>query len=659
MVDMSEYKDEFVSEARDHLDTLNETLLILEKDSEDMENINKTFRAFHTLKGNAATMGFKKFSELAHHLEDVLDKVRNNELKVNKNMVDVIFSGVDLLEAGLQMIQDDQGDDIEFDSITESVEEIIGKKEVVISVDIGELVKLTDDEKKKSDLAIKDGKHIFRIILLFDKDNMLKIGKALIILRDITSMGEIVKINPSQEDIKAGKFTEEIEIVISTEKEKVDISTNLNKVSGIKSDFVLDLDEKYQKPINDIVISDDKSKDKSDEKKPTDKKAPGSVVKTIDSVKVNMTKLDVLMNLIGELLIYNIRLQDISKKHQLGDLNVILKAIDRLTLELQDEIMEVRMVPIGNVFNRFPRMVRDLAGKQKKKIEFIMSGQEIEFDRTVLDQIGDPLVHMLRNSVDHGIETPEERIEKGKSETGVVKLIARREKNNAIIDIIDDGAGIDPKLVKESCIRKGSITKEEADKMTDNQLQMLIFRPGVSTNTVITDISGRGVGMDVVITKIKQLGGQVKLESVVGKGSTMSLQLPLTLAIVTCLMVKVNDSVYAIPLTSIERTVDIEKSSIKTIQNNEVFVLRGIDIPLLWMHELFGGSRKELDKMTVVIVNYNESQVGLVVDEITSQQQILIKSLQDIVKGTKGVAGATILGNGNVSLILDIDSLLS
>jgi two-component system, chemotaxis family, sensor kinase CheA len=321
--------------------------------------------------------------------------------------------------------------------------------------------------------------------------------------------------------------------------------------------------------------------------------------------------------------------------------------------------MEIRMVPIGNIFNRYPRMVRDLSIKENKKLELLIEGQEIEFDRTVLDQIGDPIVHLLRNAVDHGIEPVEERLKTGKSETGTIKLIARREKNNAIIEISDDGGGIPIEKVKKKSIERGHITKEEAAKMTDDEACMLIFRPGNSTNDVVTEVSGRGVGMDVVISKTKELGGSVRLHSELGKGTTVTLQLPLTVAIITGLIVRANNERYAIPLNTVDETVNVFSDQIKTIQNNKVFVLRGMDIPLFWLHDLTGISKiGNNKKLTVVIVMNGTEKTGLVVDEILSQQQVLIKSLQDMVKGTKGCAGATILGDGGVALILDIASLL-
>lgn len=653
-MDTSQYKDEFISEARDYFDVLNEGLLVLEKDQSDMDNINKIFRAFHTLKGNAATMGFMKFSELAHALEDVLSKVRDKQLKVTPDVIDIIFEGCDILEAGLDEISKDNPDNIDVEGLMEELKGIIGAKEDIAKVDdIGEKAKLTEKENKAVDKWKKKNMNVLRVIIVFDKGNILKTAKALLTLRNISKVSELIKTVPVSDEIKLGKFNTEIELIIVTKKKQGEIEKIINSISGLKHVFVLGLDETYERSKETVHEEKELAKAAIANKHKVD------VVKQIQSVKVTMKKLDKLMNLVGELLISNIRLQDISKRKDFDSLKTVIPGIDRLTLDLQDEVMQIRMVPIGNIFNRFPRMVRDLSGKEGKKINLVIEGQDIEFDRTVLDEIGEPLVHLLRNCVDHGIEKPEERLNAGKPEEGTVKLIARREKNNAVIEVMDDGKGIDPKKVKESCIRKKIITEEEAAKMSDNELQMLVFGAGVSTNKVVTAVSGRGVGLDVVLSKMNELGGNVKLNSVVGKGTSVIMELPLTVAIVTSLLVKINKAVYAIPLTSVDQTVDVEASQLKTIQENAVFVLRGKQIPLLWLEELLGlNDFEKKNKFTVVIVNKGNSQIGLVVDSIISQQQVLIKGLQDIVKGTKGVAGATIMGDGSVALILDIGTLI-
>ncbi|MFP4400270.1 MAG: chemotaxis protein CheW [Candidatus Woesearchaeota archaeon] len=652
-MDTSEYKNEFISEAQDHMDTLNQGLLVLEKDASDMDNINKIFRAFHTLKGNSAAMGFMKFSELAHSLEDVLSKVRDKELEVRQEVMDLLFDGVDLLEEGLDLISQDNADALEVEGIIPELKNIIGAKEESFDIKIGEFAEFSDEDNKKLASLKKKKMNITRIIMVFDPKNFLKAGKASVVMRDVVDISDIIKSTPSSDDIKAGKFDSEVELVVASKKNKEDIKKITDAVSGVKKIFVLGLEEKYVPPGD---INNAKQDDSSD-----NTKTPAStkgVVKQIQSVKVEMKKLDKLMNLVGELLISNIRLQNINKKHNLSELKTVLASVDRLILDLQDEVMGVRMVPIGNIINRFPRMVRDIANKQNKKVNFSIEGAEMEFDRTVLDEIGDPMVHLLRNSIDHGIETPEERMNVGKPQEGSVKVIARREKNHAIVEVVDDGAGIDSEKVKESCINKGVITAEEAEKMSIQEIQMLIFRAGVSTNKVVTEVSGRGVGMDVVESKIKQLGGHINLKSEVGKGSSVEMRLPLTVAIITALLVKAQDDIYAIPLSSVDETIDVSLSDIKTINNESVFILRNLEIPVLWLHELTGMSDYDVSqKLTVVIVNRNNEKIGIVVDTIESQQQILIKSLPGVVRGTKGVSGATILGDGNVALILDINTL--
>jgi two-component system chemotaxis sensor kinase CheA len=655
-MDLSEYKDQFISEAQDHLDALNEGLLALEKAPEDIEIVNQIFRSFHTLKGNAATMGYTKFSELAHDLENLLSKIRDKQVHVSSDVMDVLLKGCDALEDGLGLIKNDASDELDTHTILNMIHNLSGTKEEVIKYEIKELLELTDEEKAKISSLKSSGKNVFRIIVVFDKKNALKMAKAMVVMRDISNFAEIVKTNPSYADIKSGKFEAEIEFVLSTEKEKEEIFTIINNVSGIVAVNILTPEEKYVSARdNSKEVHIEKEADKAD----IAAKHGSEMSKQIQSVKVGMDQLDKLMNLVGELLISKIRIDDISKRYELKELTSLLAGLDRLTMDLQSEVMQVRMIPIGNIFNRFPRMVRDLAKTEGKQVELQIVGSEIEFDRTILDEIGDPLVHMLRNSVDHGIETPEKRTESGKGQIGIIQLIARREKNNAIIEVIDDGEGINPSKVKAAAIKKRVHTEEELSKMSDAELQRLIFHPGMSTNEVVTEVSGRGVGMNVVETKVKSLGGNVKLASELGRGTKITLELPLTVAIISALMVKVNEEIYAIPLASVDQTVDIMKEGIKTIKGNEVFILRNKEIPLLRMHRLFELQEKEKTKFTVVIINKEDEKIGLVVDEIISQQQILIKSLDRLLKGTKAVAGATILGNGKVALILDLATMIS
>jgi two-component system chemotaxis sensor kinase CheA len=653
-LDMSAYKDEFISEAKDHFDGLNNDLLALEESPEDADTINRIFRHFHTLKGNSATMGFMKFSEVAHKLEDLLGKVRDKKHSVNKDLMDILFHGCDVLEDGLNDIAEDHSESLDATEILSKLNDMMNVEEKVkISVDINEHIELSDEDRNIISENKDLGFEAFRIVFVFKKDAPLRSAKNMVILRELKSNGNIISINPDEEHLKTE--LDEFEVVYCTKLNKESVDEKFSKISGLDHINVLGINEGYEKKEKTV---EEKHEAKEMEKSKTIAKASTKVVKQVQTVKIDIKRLDHLLNMVGELLISKIRLQQISKKYNIKELDIILASIDRLTLDIQDEVMAERMVPIGNIFNRYPRMVRDLAGKENKKIKFEMEGSEIEFDRTILDEIGDPLVHLLRNSVDHGIEDPDVREDAGKNVFGKIKIKALREKNYAVIQVSDDGAGISPKKIRESSIKKGMLTAEEAEKMSDKQLQYLIFKPGLSTNEVVTSVSGRGVGMDVVESKIRSLGGSLTLDSTPGEGTVITMKLPLTVAIISALLVSVSKQTYAIPLSVVNMTVEIDKEDIKTIQKNKVFLLRGKEIPIVSLHEVFGFEYKDNAKKTLVIVEKSGEHVGLLIDEIIVQQQILIKSLDGLIKGVKGFGGATILGDGAVALIIDVESLI-
>ncbi|MFH0869536.1 MAG: chemotaxis protein CheA [archaeon] len=652
-MDMSEYKQAFLFEAKEHIDSLNESLMLLEKAPDDTETINKAFRSFHTLKGNAGAMGYVKYSELAHALEDLLSRIRDHKLSISKNIMDLLFEGCDLLEEGLEEIKHDNPENINAENAIQELERILKKDEAVTTAPVGQELALSEPDKARIEELRKSNANIFRAIIVFEPGNQLRGAKSTLLLKNLRESSTIIKTTPEEDHIRTGKFETDIEVVLATNRNKEEMKNIVNHISGLKHVFMLELEEAYEKP------AETKHEEKELAKKAITDQHQNELIKQIQSVRVDMQKLDRLVNLVGELLIGNIRLQDINKKQDYTNLKTTLSGLDRLILELQGEVMEIRMVPIGDIFTKFLRMVRDLAGKENKKISMAIEGAEIKFDRTVLDELGDPLVHLLRNCVDHGIELPEERIRLGKPEEGTINLIARREKNNAVIQIIDDGAGIDPQIIKQLAISKGKVSEMEAAKMSDHELQMLIFKADMSTNKIVTEVSGRGVGMDVVMTKTRELGGSVALESEPGKGTTVTMQLPLTIAIISVLLVKAKDDIYAIPLNLIDQTVDIHRSDIKTIRGHELFLLRGQEIPLFWLRELVGtGEFVKPDKITVVVVSKDSQRIGIAIDTIVSQQQILIKSLQEIVKGVRGCSGATILGDGRVALILDIATLI-
>jgi two-component system chemotaxis sensor kinase CheA len=646
-METKQYKEEFLAEAAEHLDALNEALLLLEKDPLDEETINKIFRSFHTLKGNAGLMGYQAFSELAHALEDLLSTIRNGKLTATRPIIDVMLEGVDTLEQGLASIKEGEPERIDASHLLEELREKTTKKEEQ-TTSIPADTKLSPEEQRRISESAQEG---VRAILFFDQKSPLKIAKSMLLIRDLTAKGELVRCQPTLEQIKEGDMGSELELILLPQ-DRAATEQSLSGIYGVKEVMMMALSETYTKPETRSI------EEKEEAKSQIIQKHHAEVIKQVQSVRVDMARLDKLMNLAGELLISNIRLQDINKKGEETGLEGISKEIDRLILELQDQVMKIRLVPIGNIFNRFPRMVRDLAAKEGKEVSLEIKGSEIEFDRTVLDQIGEPLVHMIRNGVDHGIETAAEREAAGKEKKGSIILDVSREKSQAVITVKDDGQGIDHEKVKKKCVAKGLISTEEAEKMTPDQARMLIFHPGVSTNEVVTDVSGRGVGMDVVINKVKELGGTVQLDSKLGIGTSITIRLPLTVAILSALLVKSSKNMYAVPLALIDQIVDIRPEQIKTIQGNQVFLHRGNEVPLFWLNALLGKGCVEKKASTVLIANKDGAQVGLAVDTIVTQQQILIKSLQEYVKGTRGVSGATILGDGSVVLIIDINTLI-
>jgi two-component system chemotaxis sensor kinase CheA len=526
-METKQYKEEFLAEAAEHLDALNEALLLLEKDPLDEETINKIFRSFHTLKGNAGLMGYQAFSELAHALEDLLSTIRNGKLTATRPIIDVMLEGVDTLEQGLASIKEGEPERINASHLLEELREKTTKKEEQ-TTSIPADTKLSPEEQRRISESAQEG---VRAILFFDQKSPLKIAKSMLLIRDLTAKGELVRCQPTLEQIKEGDMGSELELILLPQ-DRAATEQSLSGIYGVKEVMMMALSETYTKPETRSI------EEKEEAKSQIIQKHHAEVIKQVQSVRVDMARLDKLMNLAGELLISNIRLQDINKKGEETGLEGISKEIDRLILELQDQVMKIRLVPIGNIFNRFPRMVRDLAAKEGKEVSLEIKGSEIEFDRTVLDQIGEPLVHMIRNGVDHGIETAAEREAAGKEKKGSIILDVSREKSQAVITVKDDGQGIDHEKVKKKCVAKGLISTEEAEKMTPDQARMLIFHPGVSTNEVVTDVSGRGVGMDVVINKVKELGGTVQLDSKLGIGTSITIRLPLTVAILSALLVK-------------------------------------------------------------------------------------------------------------------------
>ncbi|AEH25211.1 chemotaxis protein CheA [Pyrococcus yayanosii] len=544
-------------------------------------------------------------------------------------------------------------DVVEFKVVTEAskeeIEKLVRRHPEVEKVEIIE-ERISEEEKLEGTLQ-----RYYRIKVQFQKDAPLKGPRGFLVLQDLREIGEIVETKPSIQEIEEGKLIDDtyFEVVLRTDKGEEEIKSVISKHPDIVNIL-----------ITPEEITEKKSKEKKEEKlkAPEPPKKPSPIetpkVKVSRMIKIDVSHLDKLMNLVGELVINKGRLEQIAER--LGDRELIetLSTLSRLLTELQDEIMEMRLTPIAEVFNKFPRMVRELARKMGKEVEFVMEGGEIEVDRTILEKLGDALVHLLRNAIDHGIEPPEERERLGKPRAGRVELIARRERNHVEIIVRDDGRGIDPEKVKRKAIERGLITPEEAASLSDEEAINLIFLPGFSTAEKITDVSGRGVGMDVVKDVVKSMNGSISVYTEVGKGTTFILKLPISMAIIQALLIRVANEIYAIPINNILETIEIDPKILKTIGGKEVIVLRGEIIPVIMLHELFGLPIPKAKSFPAIIVDYGAQKVAIGVDELLHKRDIVIKSLGKFLSNIRGFAGATILGDGSVVLIIDIGGLL-
>ncbi|MDW7732981.1 MAG: chemotaxis protein CheA [Methanolobus sp.] len=674
---MSEYKDIFKAESEEHLQQLNESLLGLEQNPKDMEFINTMFRSAHTLKGMSATMGFSTIAELTHEMENLMDMIRKCQVTVNDSLIDILFECLDTLEALVESVDNGQEVNISHlqaaltqamegtlcavESITEAANDLTATEEHGMPCEediIAPEIEFSTDESASIENAKKDGCNISTLKVTLDESCVLKSARSTLVLINISKIGKIIKCIPCESDLEDERFDREFTVTYSTKESDETIAGIIGKIAEVKN---IEITPLHACSTEEREYSSEKKGSSSSSGQGGSAVRRSDTVKSIQSVRVNIERLDNLMNLVGELIINKIRLNQLASDLNAKHLDESLANLDHLTNEIQTEVMEARMVPIDQVFSRFPRMVRDLAKSEGKEINLIIEGKEIELDRTVLDEIGDPLVHLLRNAVDHGIEPTEERIRLGKPKAGFVGLSASRQRNSVLIEVEDDGKGMDPAHLRDVAVKKGILSREDVDKLSDTDALNLIFYPGFSGAQVITDVSGRGVGMDAVKTKIEALGGSVKVSSVPGQGSSIKLQLPLTVAIIQSLMVTVAEETYAIPLANVVRDVGIKAKDIKTIEGKEVILLRGEVLPLLRLHDILDTPYEieEKENLIVVVVERMGTNIGFVVDQLLGQQEVIIKTLDNkLLKNTRGFAGATILGDGSVALILDIATLI-
>lgn len=661
-MDTSQYMNMFLEESMDNLQILNESLLELEKNPNDVDKVNEIFRVAHTIKGMAATMGFTDIAELTHKMEDVLSKFREGQLNVTQEVVTVLFDCLDTLERMVSNIEEGADSSIDIEAIIKSLHNISQVKDVAANKEIETLVTLEKDncsmELNDYDMSIieqaqeKDFNAI-ELSITLSENTLLKSARAFLIVKDLEEIGEIIKSKPSTEDIENEDFELQLDFVLittSSEDEVKKLVENISEVRMVKTKLIefQKIEESAVKP-KEVKLE---SKETSEEKKKSVKKEGNK--KSHQSVRVDLERIDKLMNMVSELVIYRTRLEQIVVDHKSSDLTETLEQVGRTTTDLQDLVMKIRMLPLDTVFNRFPRMIRDISVELNKEINFVIEGAETELDRTVIDEIGEPLIHLLRNAADHGIETKEERIAKGKPAVGTIKLVAYQEGTKALIKVIDDGAGINVEKVKAKAERVGINT----EGLSDDDIKNLIFAQGFSTNEVVTDISGRGVGMDVVRAKVSALGGTVDLISEEGKGSTFVIRLPLTLQIIQALLVNVGNETLAISLGFIDRVIDYKKDNIKKSNGKEVIIYRDDVIPLVRLNERLNIESVDTEKKFVIIVKVGEKTIGLLVDSLMGQQEIVIKPLGKTLSSLKEYIGATILGNGLVTLILDVGALI-
>lgn len=690
-MDMSQYLEIFIEESKEHLQGLNENLLQLENEPENMAILNEIFRVAHTLKGMSGTMGFTRMQKLTHNMENVLSEIRNGHIRANSNLLDTLFKCLDALENYVNEIVNTGSEGTEeYNDILIELGEILSRNSETIedknkenfvdtsstsdinvsNSDISNIA-LTEFENNAVESAIARNFNVYEIAVFLNKSCVLKSARAFIVFRTLENYGEIIKAIPKVEDIEDEKFEFEFTVVVISKESKEAIKKGLLNIAEVEDIIIKNVvpqnnpssltDNISGNVIHENLIPKNTIQDTTYEEDSEVSKYSGnkSKPKAGKTVRVDIDRLDTLMNLVSELIIVKTRLEGIDGENNSQNYNEAVEYLERITTNIHDAVMKVRMVPVERVFNRFPRMIRDLSRKLNKDIELTMSGEETELDRTVIDEIGDPLIHLLRNAADHGLETTEERIRKGKEKTGHIYLRAYQDGNNVIIEVEDDGNGIDTKKVLNKAIEKGTVSPELAANLSEQEIIELLFKPSFSTSDNISDISGRGVGLDVVKTKIEALGGDIEVKTTLGKGSKFIICLPLTLAIIQALMVKVGEEKYAIPLNTIQNIEDVKVSDIQYVQKQEVIVLRNQVIPIVRLDKVLDVQQSnQTDVITVVIVKKGEKQAGFVVDGLIGQQEIVIKSLGKYLSGIRMIAGATILGDGEVALILDINTLV-
>ena len=696
-MDMSQYLGAFLDEAGDNLKHLDDLILLVESDPANPGAINEIFRSAHTLKGMSATMGFEKMAALTHAIEDMLDGVRKGEYSLRGEDIDLLFRSLDTMQAMVDSIRGGGNDaSVETQELVASIRGAVKADRSPEPVRKAEEKQLTGQDEEWIKEARGLGMNVFEIRVVLSPSCLLKAARAYMVVNRLEETGDLIKTIPPVEALENEQFSDEFRVYYSTGGNAEQVEAALSRISELAVVEVRELgaggkapekrEEQPQKPVSSAEREDAQSEPAPEhERTPQEhdaepavasvapkqpeaagkadgaapKKAPESAKKASQTVRVDIGRLDKMMNLVGELVIGKARIERLAQESRLREFDEPLSQLSRISSDIQELVTKFRMVPVSFIFERFPRLVRDLSKSLKKEVALVLEGQETELDRTVIDEIGEPMVHLIRNCLDHGIELPEERVKAGKPEKGTITISAYQEGSGVIIQVSDDGHGIDVSKIKAKALRKGIITEEQAETMSEEELLQIILLPGFSLAEKVTDLSGRGVGMDAVKTKVESLGGQFEVNTKLGEGTSVFVRLPLTLAIVVALLIKVGDEIYAIPLESVEETILVKRENVKTVHGTPATLLRGDVLALSDLAAILGTTTRGRDEVEypVVVVKAGKNKIGFIVDELIGQQEIVIKSLGKFLSKIKGIAGATILGDGNVALILDVSSL--
>ena len=620
-MDTSKYEDLFISEAEEYIEKISNSILLLEKDKENTEAINEIFRAMHTIKGMAASMGYINISQIAHALEDVMDLIRMGKIELYTELIDILLKGNDIIDSLVHKNPVDEDIIRSFKAVLTSLQKTPAG------------IKETQKEVESKNAGIK---------VEFVDDVVLKSARAFVVIKIVQDAGIYESTVPSYDDIMKENFEKSFIINVNDEKKAKELIDQIKSIPEIKNAI---FEQEKKEEIKKFEINNQQD-------------VLQKQVAIKKDIKVALERLDALQNYASELVIARGRLQQLAYKIQNEDLINALQNTSKIITNIQDEVMKIRMVPVGQVFDRYPRYVRDLAKKLNKKVDFEIKGRNIELDRSLLNALADPLLHLLRNSLDHGIESPNERKKNKKDETGKIVLEAKRLKNAVVIIVKDDGKGLSSEKILKKAIEKGLISKEQAKTLSKQDIYHIITRSGFSTKEQVSDVSGRGVGVDAVQSVLKKIGGSLEIQSEEGKGTSFILKVPLTLAIIKSLIIRVANETYIVPLTHISETIDINKEQIQSIMGKEVFLLREEVIPIIRLSRVFHiDSTENREKYSLVIVDIDENQFGILIDEFIEQTEVVVKSLKGLLSGIQGIAGVTILNNGLPSFIIDVPGI--